>query len=78
MPVRTQTKSSEKIEKLKESKLNKNILIAKTVEAFKPKAKFFTLKKPISKFVQNQFVFEIGQVLYLQNLKNFHWPLKID
>ena len=34
MPARTQTKSFQKIEKLKESKLNKNILIAKTLEAF--------------------------------------------
>ena len=44
MPAGTQTKSSKKIEKLKESKLNKNILIAKTLEAFKPKAKFFPFK----------------------------------
>ena len=29
----------QKFEKLKESKLNKNKLIAKTLEAFKPKAK---------------------------------------
>ena len=32
----------QKIEKLEESKLNKNILIAKTLYAFKPKAKFFS------------------------------------
>ena len=37
-------KNHQKIEKLKKSKLNKNILIAKTLEAFKPKAKFFPLK----------------------------------
>ena len=44
MPARAQTKSTQKIEKLKLSKLNKNILIAKTLEAFKPKAKCFPFK----------------------------------
>ena len=44
MPTRTQTKSSQKIEKLKELELNKNLLIAKTLEAFKPKAKFLPFK----------------------------------
>ena len=39
----------QKIEKLKESKLNKNIVIAKTLEAFKPKAKFFPFKKLFQK-----------------------------
>ena len=79
MPARTQ--KSQKIEKLKESKLNKNKLIAKTLEAFKPKAKIFLFKqyllqkKICSKPV---FVSEIGPVLYLQDLKNIHWPLKID
>ena len=34
----------QKIEKLKESKPNKNILIAKTLEAFEPKAKLFPSK----------------------------------
>ena len=68
-----------RIEKLKESKLNKNKLIAKTLEAFKPKAKFFPLKTPITKiWSKTIFVFEIGPVLYLQDLKNIHWPLKID
>ena len=42
-----QTKSSQKIEKLKTSKLNKNILTAKTLEDFKPTAKLFPLKIPI-------------------------------
>ena len=40
-----------KVGKLKESKLNKNILIAETLWAFKPKANFF------HKYVQNQFLF---------------------
>ena len=34
----------QKIEKLIESELNKDVLIAKTLEAFKPKAKFFPFK----------------------------------
>ena len=58
----------QKIEKLKESKLNKNIIIAKTLEAFKPKKK--TFKKPISKTCSKPFfISEIGPVLYLQDLK---------
>ena len=45
MTAKTQTKSSQKHEKLKQSnKLNKNILIAKTLEAFTPKAKFDPFK----------------------------------
>ena len=35
---------NEQIEKLKEPKLNKKMHIAKTLEAFKPKAKFFLFK----------------------------------
>ena len=74
-------KNHQRIEKLKESKLNKNKLIAKTLEAFKPKAKFFPLKTPITKICSKPiFVSEIGPVLLvsLQDLKNIHWPLKID
>ena len=41
--ARTQTKSSQKNEKLKESKLNKIYSMLK-LEAFKPKAKFFPFK----------------------------------
>ena len=68
-----------KIDKLKESRLNKNILIARTLEAFKPKAKFFPLKIHIFKVCSKPiFASEIGQVLYLQDLKKIHWPLKID
>ena len=46
MPSKTQTKSSQKIEALKrpKNKLNKNILIAKTLEAFTPNAKFDAFK----------------------------------
>ena len=45
MQAKTQTKSSQKIEKLKQSnKLNKNILIAKTLEAFTLKAKLHPFK----------------------------------
>ena len=79
MPARTQTKSAQKIEKLKETKLNKNILVAKTLEAFKPKTKFFPLKKSISEICSKPaFASEISPVLYLQDLKNIHWPLKVD
>ena len=67
-----------KIEKLKESKLNKTYSLLK-LEAFKTKANFFPLKIPISKICSKSiFVSEIGPVLYLQDLKNIHWPLKID
>ena len=78
LPARTQ--KSSKNENVKESKLNKNILIAKTLEAFKPKAKFFfPLQLPISKICSKPiFVSEIGPVLDLQDLRNFHWPSKID
>ena len=43
MPASTQ-KSLKKIEQLKESKTNKNILIVKTLEAFKHRAKIFSFK----------------------------------
>ena len=70
--------SHQKIEKLKESKQNKKYSLLK-LEAFKPKAKFFPFKKPISKICSKSiFVSEIGPVLYLQDLKNTHWLLKID
>ena len=63
----------QKIQKLKESKLNKKILIAKTLEEFKPKAKFFPFKKTYSKKSSKSiFVPEICPVLYLQDLKNTH------
>ena len=71
MPAKTQTKSSRKIEKEKQSnKLNKNILIAKTLEAFKLEAKFFPFKNTNFKIMSKpNFVCEIGPVLYLQELK---------
>ena len=52
-----------KNEKLKESKLNKNILIDKTLEAFKPKAIFFPFKKPISKLCSKP-IFVLKSVEY--------------
>ena len=73
-----QTKSS-KIEKLKESKLNKNILIPKTLEAVKTKAKFFPLKNLFQKYVQNQFLFlKLVQYYICKTCKKIHRPLKID
>ena len=76
MPARTQTKSS-KIEKLQESKLNKNKLIAKIL--LNLRHNFSPLKIPISKiFSKIIFIFDIGPLLYLQDLKKIHWPLKID
>ena len=67
------------IEKQKEPKLNKNILIAKTLEAFKTKAKFFPFKIPIPKKCSKPILVpEIGPVLYQPDLKKIHWPLKID
>ena len=71
-------KSSQKIEKLKVSKLKKNILIDKTLDAFKPKAKFFHFKNTyFKKMFKTIFFSEIGPV-YLKDLKNIHCPLKID
>ena len=43
--------NNQKIEKLIESKLNKNILIAKTLEAFKPKETFFPFKITYFKYM---------------------------
>ena len=78
MPARTQ-KPSHKIEKLKESNLNKNILIAETLEAFKTKTKFFPFKNTyFTNMLKQFFVTEIDPVLYQQDLKNLHWHLKID
>ena len=76
MPARTQI-LSQKIEKLKESKLNKNILIAKTPANLRQN--FLPLKLPISKICSMpNLVSEIGTVIYLQDLKRkIHWPLKI-
>ena len=51
IPARTQTKSSQKIEKLKESKLNKIYSLLK-LEAFKPKAKIFPFKNT---YFKNKF-----------------------
>ena len=77
MPARTQTKSSQKFEKLKESKLNKIYSLLK-LEAFKPKAKFFPFETYFKNMFKINFFSEIGPVLYLQDPKNIHWPLKID
>ena len=74
MPARTR-KLSQKIEKLKESKLNKYIHIATTLEAFKPKAKFSPFKNTYFKICSKpNFASEIGPVLYLQDLKNILGP----
>ena len=55
--------------------MNKNVLIAKTLEAFTPKAKFdlfiYTYFKNMFK---PNFVSETGPVLYLQDLKKFIGP----
>ena len=48
-------KDHQRIVKLKESKLNKNKPIAKTLEAFKPKAKIFPFQNTYYKNMLNQF-----------------------
>ena len=70
------TKSSQNIEKLKQSnKLKKNILNANTLEAITPREKMIPLKIPISKICSKSiFVSKIGSVLYLQDLKKFIGP----
>ena len=82
MPARTQTKLSQKLEKLKQSnKINKNILIAKSLEALTNKAKFdpiiYTSFKSMRETETIIFV-EIGRVLYLKDLIKTQWLLKID
>ena len=72
-------KNHQKIEKQKESKPNKSILIAKYLEALNLRQNFLPSKIPISKkCLKMNFVSQIGPVLYLQDLKNIHLPLKID
>ena len=77
MPDKTQTKSSRNIEKLKQSnKLNKNILIAKTLDAF-------TIGKiPLNLFISKKcsrpiFVSEIVPVVYLHDLKKLIGPWRL-
>ena len=55
-----QTKSSEKMEKLEQSnKLNKNIPIAKTIEAFTPNPNFYPFKYTyFKKMFQTSFCFQ--------------------
>ena len=70
--------SLKKLRKKQSNKLNKNKLIAKT-EAFQSKAKFFPFKNTYLKIRSKPiFVSTIGPVVYLQDLKKNHWPLKID
>ena len=48
-------------------------------EAFKPKANFFSYKNTSGeKSLKSTFVSEIGPVFHMRDLKNIHWPLKID
>ena len=85
MLAKTQTKSSREFEKLKQPmKLNKKILIAKTLEAFTRRQTLFPLNIPILKISSKPiFVSEIGPVLYLRDLKKCSLaledrPLKMD
>ena len=74
MPPKTQTKSSDKIEKLKQSnKLNKNILSTKTLEAFTIKAKLHPFRNINLK---NMFktIFLNRSALYLHDLKKIIGP----
>ena len=69
-------KLSQKIEKLKESKLNKNILIAKTLEAFKPKVKFSPFKNT---YFKNMFKTKFCVWNFVSaRPQKYSWPLKID
>ena len=69
-------KLAQKIEKLKQSdKLNKNIFITETLEAFSLSPSFIPLKKHVSRiFSRPFFVFEIGPVINLHDLKKFIGP----
>ena len=72
-------KNHQKIEKIKESKLNKNILTAKTLKLLNLRQNFFPIKVPIAKNCSKPtFNSEIGPVFLMRDLKNIHWPLKID
>ena len=63
----------QKIKKQKESKLNKNILIAKTLEAFEPKANFFPLKIPMSKTSSKPILRPEKYSLALEDRLNRRW-----
>ena len=80
MPAKTQTKSSQKYEKLKQSnKLNKNILIAKTLEAFTPKAKFDPFKYTyFQNMLKNTFCFWNRSSITSARPEKILWHLKID
>ena len=59
------------------TKLNKNILIARTLEAFTPKAKFDPLKyNYFKKSLKTICVFESVPGLYLHDLKKISFALE--
>ena len=73
MPAKTQTKSSQKIEK-QTNKINKYIIIGKILKLL-ARQNLIPLNIPISKISSKpNFVSEIYAVLYLQGLKNFIGP----
>ena len=66
MPAITQTKSSQKIE----NKINKYIIIDKTLKLLPLRQNLIPLNIPISKICSKpNFVSQIGAVLYQQGLK---------
>ena len=74
MPAKTQTKSSQKIEK-QTNKLNKFIVLHKTWKLLPLRHNLTPWNIPISKICSKpKFVSEIGAVLYLQGLKKFNGP----
>ena len=73
MPAKIQ-KSSQKIEK-QTNKLNKYIIIDKTLKLLPLRQNLIPLNIPISKKCSKpNFVSEMGALLYLQGLKKFIGP----
>ena len=75
MPAKTQTKSSKRLRNIQSNKLNKYIIIDKTLKRLPQRQNLIPLNIPISKICSKpKFVSEIGAVLHQQGLKIFIGP----
>ena len=75
MPAKTQTKSSQNIEKQTINKQNKNKIIAKTLKLLPLRKNLIPLSIPISVIcLKLIFVSKIAAVFYLQGLKKIIGP----
>ena len=77
--MQARTQKSSKNWETKRIKTKQKHSLLKLSKLLNLRQNFFPLKTPITKICSKPtFVSEIGPVLYLQDLKNIHWPLKID